>query len=327
MSTLKDFLLQEQITVGSLTGEYVKLAIDSLPAILMTGCVIEFLRHGDWQNLLKKSIIAVILLSIFSPLYKSSVEASFMAADEIYKSASVVTLKDLFNFQDIQGDTTASLFNTFTNAAKQIPIRVLAAFVNLTQFFMLYALKFIFTAVYYLTLSLFPLTILIFVLPSFDTALRGLIYTYLWSVVMPHVVLIFLVIGSDSVMTLQNADADFEKFVYTAALMWAYTALLLFSPLFAFGLIKGTGIADAASKFAIWGSNASISMMTMGLGLASANALPFLKHGFNRVMENGARLSGGMAGSLVSKSGLKVGNYDKQNVDSSSSNNDMNTFF
>ena len=177
-------------------------------------------------------------------------------------------------------------------------------------------IKVIYSLVYYLGYGLIGIPILIYLFPTMGNVLRGSIISYLWCLIVPHVLVFVLsMIGSEINRGYESAQIIGGSISGTA-LLFLLTLFIAFTPFISMMLINGSGVAQAGGLISLVGGNfirslpmsgvnSGASFMTGGgLGPKGKVALGFLSAGSTMA-------SGSMKGAKGVMSGFKRPNNSK----------------
>ncbi len=332
-NTIYDLLMITSFNLDSLIEEYRQFFMSLLPGMFIFACLIEYFDRMNVFQLVKRGVIAVLILTSISSFYKTSIEYSIDAANTKFSEQKFknILLMDMFEaskyFDKIDDTRKTNFFKGngyLSGGLKFLKYHFFDSFVNdgftigvyfFSQLCFL-LIKVIYSLVYYLGYGLIGIPILIYLFPTMGNVLRGSIISYLWCLIVPHVLVFVLsMIGSEINRGYESAQIIGGSISGTA-LLFLLTLFIAFTPFISMMLINGSGVAQAGGLISLVGGNfirslpmsgvnSGASFMTGGgLGPKGKVALGFLSAGSTMA-------SGSMKGAKGVMSGFKRPNNSK----------------
>lgn len=96
---------------------------------------------------------------------------------------------------------------------------------------------------------------MIYLFPSFGNVLRGSILSYLWCLVLPHVVVFIVTMIGSEISRSNQAGIIVGSSLMGTALLFILTLFLAFAPLITAMILNGSGIAQAGGIIGTAGAN------------------------------------------------------------------------
>ncbi len=167
--------------------------------------MIEYFDRMNVFGLVKRAFVAVLILTTVTSIYKVSIDYSIDAANEKLESQKRgnILLLDMFDAAKhvgkLQSDKKGQPFykdrNILFGTLAFLKYHMFDKFVNdgftITVFFIskicFVILKVVYSLVYYLGYGLIGIPVIIYMFPTMGNVLRGGIISYLWCLVVPHV--------------------------------------------------------------------------------------------------------------------------------------------
>jgi hypothetical protein len=339
-NTIYDILMITSFDLDGLIEEYRVFFLSLLPGMFIFACLIEYFDRMNVFELVKRGLIAVIIMASVTSFYKVSIRYSIDAANTKFEQqkSSNILLMDMFEasgyFDNIEKNKKDRFFkdnSALKGTLKFIKYHFFDSFINdgftigvyfLSQLcFVL--LKVVYSLVYYLGYGLAGIPVLIYLFPTMGNVLRGSILSYLWCLIVPHVLVFVLsMIGSEI-----NRGYQVGQIIGGSAtgtiLLFILTLFIAFTPFITMMLINGSGIAQAGGIVSLMGGNFIKSLPTKGLN-TGASVLTGGALGPKSTIAKGViGLGAGsvMSGFTGAGSQLKSGLSNLRNNFSNSSNN------
>ena len=270
---VKELLLIKSIDLGHLIDKYHSFFMAAIPCVFVLAILVEYLDRLDPFSLVKRAIISILILSSVTSFYHKSIEASMEAADAILESQKQgnLLLVDMFSGTDyLKGlddkrgknkfgqekglwDGTLSflkfhLFDKFVN-----DIFSFSVFFIVKLCFLI--LKVVYSLVYYLGYGLIGIPCLIYLFPSMGNVLRGAILSFLWCLIVPHV-LVFMIsmIGAEINRGYVSGEIIGGSMMGTA-LLFILSLFMASTPLMTAMILNGSGISQAGGIIGAIGAN------------------------------------------------------------------------
>ena len=272
MSIVKELLLVQSFNLSSLIEEYRLFFLSLIPSVFILAVIIEYLDRLEPFSLVKRTFISVLILTTVTSFYEQSINSSMDTADQVLKeqkSQNILLMdffegishrnvlseneqKDFFKDQGFLTGTMAfikhHLFDSFVNDGFTITIY----FITKLCFIIL---KVVYSLVYYLGYGLMGIPCLIYLFPSMGNVLRGAILSYLWCLIVPHVlVFIISMIGTEINNGYVSGNIIGGSMMGTAFL-FILTLFIAFTPLIGAMILNGSGISQAGGIIATIGAN------------------------------------------------------------------------
>ncbi|MBG60552.1 MAG: hypothetical protein CMJ16_08855 [Peredibacter sp.] len=269
---MKDLLLVQSFNLSSLIEEYRLFFLSLLPSVFILAVVIEYLDRLEPFTLVKRAFISILILTTVTSVYEKSIMASMNTADEVLKGQKQnnILLMDLFDgfkhWDKLNKDKGKEFYkdkNALWGTLAFLKYHLFDSFVNdgftVTIYFItkicFLILKVVYSLVYYLGYGLIGIPCLIYLFPSMGNVLRGAILSYLWCLVIPHVlVFIISMIGTEINKGYVSGQIIGGSMIGTAFL-FILTLFVAFSPLIGAMILNGSGISQAGGIIASIGAN------------------------------------------------------------------------
>lgn len=272
-SIMKDLLLVQSFDLANLIEEYRLFFVGLLPSVFILAVVIEYLDRLEPFTLVKRAFISVIILTSITMFYQKSIDASMETADEVLRGqkTSNILLMDMFDgvkqWDQMHKDLKAKEFykdkNVLWGTLSFLKYHLFDSFVNdgftVTIFFItklcFLILKVVYSLVYYLGYGLIGIPCLIYLFPSMGNVLRGAILSFLWCLIIPHIlVFIISMIGTEINKGYISGQIIGGSMIGTA-LLFILTLFIAFTPLIGAMILNGSGISQAGGIIASIGAN------------------------------------------------------------------------
>lgn len=271
-SLMKDLLLVQSFSLSTLIEEYRLFFLSLLPSVFILAVIIEYFDRLEPFTLVKRAFISVLILTTVTSVYERSIASSMETADILLSEQKQqnILLMDIFDgvkHWDSMTKNQEKVFfkdrNAFTGAMSFLKYHLFDSFVNdgftVTIYFItkicFLILKVVYSLVYYLGYGLIGIPCLIYLFPSMGNVLRGSIVSYLWCLIIPHVlVFIISMIGTEINKGYVSGNIIGGSIMGTA-LLFIMTLFIAFSPLIGAMILNGSGISQAGGIIASIGAN------------------------------------------------------------------------
>lgn len=270
---MKDLLLVQSFDLGNLIEEYRLFFISILPSIFLFAVLFEYFDRLDPFSLVKRALISVVILTSVTSFYHKAISASMDTANEILKEQkqSNILLMDMFDgiqqWDKLHSDKKGHEFykdkNVIWGTLAFLKYHLFDSFVNdgftITIFFItklcFLILKVVYSLVYYLGYGLIGIPCLLYLFPTMGNVLRGAILSFLWCLVVPHVlVFIISMIGSEINKGYVSGNIIGGSMIGTT-LLFILTLFIAFTPLITAMILNGSGVSQAGGIIATIGAN------------------------------------------------------------------------
>lgn len=264
---LKNLLLTENPRIIGLSEYLNQVALLFIVPAFYVGMIIEYFTNFDFQGVAKRAFIAFLAIKLLMPIHIQMVDQSLSVSSTLlskyssgnkfltaYQNASVVTDSSKGIWDRLKGIVAIV---TDDSIVVSIFLFSYGAFFLLTQ---LYGL------IYHLTLSFIGLCAVLSIFPITSKSLKGAVYSSLWCVVMPFVVMIVLSLVGDSDAFLKDYTGGIVQNIESLIQLLVMMILLLMTPFLTSKIMNGTGLNSVADNI---GQMAAMSTMVGGASYAS----------------------------------------------------------
>ena len=281
-NTIHDLLMITSFNLDNLIEDYRQFFMSLLPGMFIFACLIEYFDRMQVFQLVKRGLIAVLILTSVTSFYKASIEYSIDAANTKFSEQKFknILLMDMFeaskHFDSIDDNRKSSFFKDngyLKGGLKFLKYHFFDSFINdgftigvyfFSQLCFL-LIKVIYSLVYYLGYGLLGIPVLIYLFPTMGNVLRGGILSFIWCLIVPHVLVFVLsMIGSEINQGYQTGQIIGGSLTGTA-LLFLLTLFIAFTPFISMMLINGSGIAQAGGLISLVGGNFLRSLPMSGL--------------------------------------------------------------
>ncbi|OFZ37942.1 MAG: hypothetical protein A2451_07400 [Bdellovibrionales bacterium RIFOXYC2_FULL_39_8] len=272
-NTIKDLLLIQSFNLDGLIEEYRLFFLGILPTIFMLALLVEYFDRMDAFALVKRTLVAVLILTSITSFYKFSIDYSMDAANEKLESQKQdnLLLMDMFDaiehWDKLQSDQKGALFykdqNALWGTLAFLKYHLFDKFINdgftVTVFFLsklcFVILKVVYSLIYYLGYGLVGVPVIIYMFPTMGNVLRGGILSYLWCLVTPHVLVFILSLISGEINKGYVSGAVIGGSSIGTVLLFVMTLFVAFTPIITAMILNGSGISQAGGIIATMGAN------------------------------------------------------------------------
>ncbi len=284
-NSIKDLLLINSLNISDLVEQYRMFFLGIIPGIFILAVIIEYFDRLAPLELMKRVFVAIIILTSITSFYEVSIDASMRAADEILnlqKSKNVLlsnffddmltwnpkepTLKEFFKDEtSLKGALSFLKYHLFSSYINDF--FTLSVYLITSICFII--LKVVYSLVYYMGHALVGIPCLLYIFPTMGNVLRGGILSYVWCLVMPHVVAIIVsIIGSEINKGYVSGEVIGGSLSGTALLI-VFSLFLALSPMITAMILNGSGISQAGGIIATLGANKVLSIPSKALNVAA----------------------------------------------------------
>lgn len=272
-NVMKDLLLVQSFDLNDLIEKYRLFFLAILPSMFILAVLIEYFDRMEPMALVKRALISILILTSVTGIYQKSIEASMDTADEILREQKHgnVLLMDMFDGikhwdklnQDKKGHEFYKDRNILWGTLAFLKFHLFDSFVNdgftVTIFFItklcFLILKVVYSLVYYLGYGLIGIPCLIYLFPSMGNVLRGALLSYLWCLVVPHVLVFIISMIGTEINKGYISGQIIGGSMIGSALLFILTLFVAFTPLIAAMILNGSGISQAGGIIATIGAN------------------------------------------------------------------------
>ena len=328
-TNLVDFLLIQSFSLDTLIEDYKSLFLSLLPTVFILACLVEYFNRLDVISLLKRTFIAILILTSVSMFYKESILASINLASEKLneQKQSNILLLDLFDLNSKASDLedNKSFYdkdkNILTSTIDFINYHLFSSFVNdglttvlyfITQL-CLVLIKVLYSLGYYLIWGLIGIPCLLYIFPTMGNILRGAILSYVTLLIIPHILVFILSMIGAEIEKGYSVGQIIGGSVTGTALLFLLTVFIALSPFIALLTINGSGIAQASANIASVGAAKVMSLprvtMNTGASLATGGVLTPKMQFIKNTAVGGSKLLGGTV-----KAGSNLLSSKKRNI-------------
>ena len=281
-NTIYDLLMITSFNLDALIEEYRQFFMSLLPGMFIFACLIEYFDRMNVFQLVKRGVIAVLILTSISSFYKTSIEYSIEAANTKFSEQKFknILLMDMFEaskyFDNIDDTRKINFFKDngyLKGGLKFLKYHFFDSFVNdgftigvyfFSQLCFL-LIKVIYSLVYYLGYGLIGIPVLIYLFPTMGNVLRGSILSFIWCLIVPHVLVFVLsMIGSEINKGYESGQIIGGSLSGTV-LLTLLTLFIAFTPFISMMLINGSGVAQAGGLISLIGGNFLRSLPMSGI--------------------------------------------------------------
>lgn len=280
-STIYDLLMITSFDLDRLIEDYRQFFLALLPGMFIFACLIEYFDKMNVFDLFKRGLIAVIILTSVTSFYKESIKYSIDAADTKFseQKSKNILLMDMFEaakFFDRIDDKEKDFIKDhgyLKGGLKFIKYHFFDSFINdgftIGVYFIsqlcFVLIKVIYSLVYYLGYGLMGIPILIYLFPTMGNVLRGGILSYIWCLIVPHVLVFVLSMIGAEINRGYDSGQVIGGSITGTVLLFLLTLFIAFTPLISMMLINGSGIAQAGGMMSLIGGHFIRSLPMQGV--------------------------------------------------------------
>jgi type IV secretory pathway TrbL component len=270
-NTILDILLIQSFDLDGLIEEYRMFFLALIPSMFILSCLIEYFDRLDWLGACKRAGISILILTSVTTFYEQSIFASIETADMKLKSLkqSNILLMDMFEggkfldksspdknkfYKDnsVIGGTLSflkyHLFDSFINDSFTVSV----FFISKICFLII---KVVYSLVFYLGIGLIGIPCILYLFPSMGNVLRGAILSYIWCLVVPHILVFILSLIGAEINKGYVSGQIIGGSATGTALLFILALFIAFTPLVAMMLVNGSGMAHAGGIIGSIGAN------------------------------------------------------------------------
>ncbi len=277
---IQNMLLIKEPSVMKLFQEINDISLQLLPGVFICSLIVEYFTNLDFIGVIKKLLIALVIIASFQRIHVEAVDLSLSAAAQ---TLNKVSPRNLF----VKRWTTAKVN---TKDAKDWNILGSVSIPNLndllgTGLFLLskifiWLLKLIYSTVYHLTYVFSGITAVLYLFGWTKDSLKGTVQASIWCMLLPFVLVGILSLVGNSVdaraMSGKLLIIDVDMVIW----LFGITLLLLMTPMITFGLVRGDGIQAFG---------ASMGNMVVSSGLKAGAIIPLAQRSTQKFNKYRAR--------------------------------------
>jgi len=280
-SVMSDLLLIKSFNLNDLLEGYRGFFLDLLPTVFMLAVLIEYLDRLQPFALLKRAFIAILILTSISTIYFTGIDYSMQAADAALAKfgGNNVVLKGMVEGLSFVKDIEQkSVTLKSSNIADYIKYHLFDRYVN--DAFMLWVyfistlcfwvLKGVYSLAYYLGYGLMGIPCLIYLFPTMSNVMRGGIITYLWCLVVPHIIVFILIMLGDEIEHGYSAGQVIGGSLEGTIILSFLALMLVGSLMIGMMILNGSGVGQALGVFSGMAVNSVMNIPASGISAGAA---------------------------------------------------------
>lgn len=271
-SSLSDLLLIQSFSLDTLIEDYRVFFLSLLPSLFLLACLIEYFDRMDTFALVRRAFISILILTSVQGFYKSSIEMSIEAADvkiqdQKHSNVFLMDFMEARNFVTSVGSDNQKDFykddGVISGSIKFLKHHLFTSFINdgftTTVYFIgqlcIQIIKVVYSLVYYLGFGLIGIPCLLYLFSTMGNILRGAILSYVWCLIVPHILVFVLSMISSEINTGYSSNQIIGGTMAGTVLLFILTLLIAFTPLIGMMIVNGSGMAQAGGVIASIGAN------------------------------------------------------------------------
>ena len=271
MESIKDLLLINSLDLDHMMEKYRTFFLALMPSIFIIATIVEYFDRMEAFELVKRAVISILILSSIPMIYHKAIDFSLEAADEMLKTQKRKNplLMNMFKMADtlqglddtkkgfyqdkgpLEGTLSFLKFHLFDAPVNDIFTK--AIFFITTNCFLI--LKAVYSLVFYLGYGLSGIPCLIYLFPSMGNVFRGGIMSFLWCLVVPHILVFILSIIGHEINRGYVSGQIIGGSMMGTALLFILSIFVAFTPLVATMMLSGSGMAQAGGIIAAMGAS------------------------------------------------------------------------
>ena len=271
MKSVKGLLLIGSFELDGLIEEYRIFIISLLPSLFIIAVLVEYLDRLEPFTLIKRACISILILVSVPLFYHQAIDYSMQSADEVLASQQQgnallmdmmmgkIHLSALENGNEQQKSYAKEKgiqrifgflkYHLFVGEVNDIFV-TLVIFITKICFLIL---KVVYSLVYYLGYGLMGIPCLLYLFPTMGNVLRGAILSFLWCLIVPHVLVFMLSLISSEINKAYVSGEIIGGTLTGTALLFVLSLFVAFIPLITTMLLSGSGTAQAGGIIAAMG--------------------------------------------------------------------------
>ena len=263
---MKELLLIQSLGLQGLIEDYRSFFLTLMPSVFILAVIIEFFAGLDPFALVKRAFLSILLLVSVSSFYEQSIDYSMELADKVLKGQMQANklLKDMMEGEDgLKNSRNFENNQIFSFVRTQLFEDVINTLFSLSIFFIiavcLLLLKVVYSLVYYIGYGLLGIPCLLYFFPGMEKALRGGILSYVWCLVLPHVLVFVLAIIGSEIAKGYIFGQIIGGSIMGTALLFVLAITVAFVPLMTTSLLSKSGITQAGGILSVVGAHKILS--------------------------------------------------------------------
>ncbi len=267
-------------------SQVVKSSSSAFMLVAFNGALVsEYLRGWNFGMVLKKLLIAVLMLVCFGDIFNGIRDVGFKISDNIVSQVKNKRVQYWLTNVTNPNDETLQKIDDATSFNP-----VAKFFVFLCKMVMMLT-SFIYSIIVVLVQVFYPIIILLYLLPSFENVLGGLFKSIVWCALVPILIAISVFVLSKSLDSMIDDIYSLNMFSAIVKLV-IFSLLFLFAPVFAQKIIETGSISASGSE--------------MGKTLSSAGAMGAMVKGSDGIRFLGGAIGGSIGGALSNSIASKI---------------------
>jgi hypothetical protein len=267
---LKNMLLIDEPTISLLKNEMTKIAGWFVLPSFVIALIWEYFADFKFYEVVKNLILILIFIGAFYSIHTEGVKLSLQGSEELLRRVSPqniflrkwseVKVKTEYRKNKVEEKTGWHIIDRFV--VPNLNDLLGTAMFLMSKLF-IWILKLIYSTVYHLTYIFAPLSAVLFFFPVTRGSISGTILSSLWCMLLPFVLVAILgIVGNSIQVPAHNGELAISSI---DQILWLFgvTLLILMTPVFTLGLLKGAGVATS-------GTAAGMLMTSSGMKLLSA---------------------------------------------------------
>lgn len=286
-SLLKNLLLNVNPRVIGLSEYLNQVALLFIIPAFYMGMIAEYFTNFDFKSVAKRALIAFLAIKLLMPIHIQAVDASLNTSSALLsKYSSGNKFLTAYQSAHVATDSNKGIWERLKSIVAIVTDDPLVVGIFLFSYAAFFLLTQLYGLIYHLTLAFIGFCAVLSILPITSRSLTGAIYSSLWCVLMPFVIMIVLALVGDSDAFLKDYSGGIVQNVESLIQLLVMMVILLLTPLLTTKIMNGTGLNSVADNL---GQMAAMTTMIGGSKYAS------------KALANSALKFGGAAHSVSSK--------------------------
>ena len=266
-----DLLLINSFSLDGLIEDYRIFFLSILPSVFILACLVEYFDRLNVFALVKRALIAILVLTSVTSFYKVSIDYSIEAAQEKLndQKSQNILLMNLFDASKYL-DKNEKETNGFFAYLKQ---QFFTSFINDSFTVGVYffsqlgflILKVVYSLVYYLGYGLVGIPCLLYLFPTMGNVLRGAVLSYVSCLIVPHILVFLLSLIGSEINSGYTQGQIIGGSVLGTAMLFILSLFIALSPFIGMMIINGSGIAQAGGIISLAATNMVRGIPSQGI--------------------------------------------------------------